>query len=210
MDAIEIDDHPALDAAVFTVELPAPLGSLPSPEEWAARLRTDFAAPLSADDEVRGKVRDLLRHGGYKPTGRGKPASEFLLRAASRGELTSINLAVDACNIASLHSGLPISVIDLDRSRGRLRIGTAGAGSRYAFNPSGQEIDVSGLPCVHDGGGPCANAVRDAQRTKTTADTRRTLSVIWGTKELPGRTVATVRWYVSLLEECGLEVLDGP
>src|SRR6185436_10395363 len=31
-------------------------------------------------------VSDLLRRGGYKPTGRGKPASEYLAQAAARGE----------------------------------------------------------------------------------------------------------------------------
>ncbi len=31
-------------------------------------------------------MRKLLRHGGYKPTGRGKPASEYLVRAAGEGE----------------------------------------------------------------------------------------------------------------------------
>jgi hypothetical protein len=46
---------------------------------------------------VRAAVRDMLRPGGCKPTGRGKPASEYLVRAASEGQLAPINLAVDAC-----------------------------------------------------------------------------------------------------------------
>ena len=40
-------------------------------------------APLQRVEQVRQDVRDLLRHGGYKPTGRGKPASEYLVRAAT-------------------------------------------------------------------------------------------------------------------------------
>jgi DNA/RNA-binding domain of Phe-tRNA-synthetase-like protein len=148
-------------------------------------------------------VRDLLRQAGYKPTGRGKPASEFLLGAAAEGPLNSINLAVDACNGVSLHSGLPISVVDLHRAREPLSIQVAGPEARYVFNASGQTIDLEGLLCLFDAEGPCANAVKDAQRTKTHAGTRRTLSIVWGTNALPGRTAAVARWYRTLLEEAG-------
>src|SRR6185503_4009822 len=132
-------------------------------------------------------VRDLLRQHGYKPTGRGKPASEFLVGAASDAPLARINLAVDACNGVSLHSGLPISVVDLDRAREPLSIRVAEAGASYVFNASGQTIDLEGLLCLFDAEGPCANAVKDAQRTKTHGGTRRTLSIVWGTNALPGR-----------------------
>jgi DNA/RNA-binding domain of Phe-tRNA-synthetase-like protein len=152
---------------------------------------------------VREAVRALLRHGGFKPTGRSKPASEYLLKAVRDGMLSSINLAVDACNVVSLHSGLPISVVDLDRAREPLRVGIASAGSSYVFNASGQVMDLGGLLVLFDAEGPCANAVKDAQRTKTDASTRRTLSVIWGTTALPGRAEATAKWYRGLLEERG-------
>jgi DNA/RNA-binding domain of Phe-tRNA-synthetase-like protein len=200
---ISLDPHPLLDARAFLTELPAPLEALPSPETLKALLALDAEAPLRSDDTVRGAVRDLLRHGGYKPTGRGKPASEYLIKAASEGGLTSINAAVDACNVASLHSGLPISVVDLDRVKLPLRIGIAPEGARYVFNASGQEIDLTGLLCLFDAEGPCANAVKDSQRTKTSGATKRTLSVIWGTTALPGRAEACERWYRSLLQSLG-------
>lgn len=197
---LTIDPHPLLDALAFTTTFPGPLSSLPSPEWMTAFLKADASAPLSSDDTVRGAVRDLLRHGGYKPTGRGKPASEYLVRAAGDGSLGSINAAVDACNAASLHSGLPISVVDLDRAKPPLRIGIAPEGSQYVFNASGQTIDLSGLLCLFDAEGPCANAVKDAQRTKTNADTRRTLTILWGAKALGDRTARTFAWYRELLE----------
>ena len=90
-----------------------------TPPSIIATLRSDAAAPLERNEETRAAVRDMLRHGGYKPTGRGKPASEYLVRAASEGALGSINAAVDVCNGVSLHSGFPISVVDLDRRRYR-------------------------------------------------------------------------------------------
>ena len=206
---IATDPHPLLDARAFETEFASPISELPSPEWLLGLLRADAEAPLHSDDAVRAAVRDLLRHGGYKPTGRGKPASEYLIRAATEGGLNAINAAVDACNVASLHSGLPISVVDLDRVTQPLHIGIAPADARYVFNPSGQEIDLGGLLCLFDAQGPSANAVKDSQRTKTHDGTRRTLSIVWGTSGLPGRAEACMKWYRSLLERLGATTRDG-
>jgi DNA/RNA-binding domain of Phe-tRNA-synthetase-like protein len=193
-----VDPHPLLDLRAFVTRFPRPLGELPSPPELLALLVTDAPAPLRADDAVREQARHLLRHGGFKPTGRSKPASEYLLRAAGEGRLAPINGAVDACNAASLHSGLPASVVDLDKAREPFRVGLAPAGASYVFNAAGQVIDLSGLLCLFDAEGPCANAVKDAQRTKTGPDTRYTLSLLWGTTALPGRAAQAAAWYRSM------------
>jgi DNA/RNA-binding domain of Phe-tRNA-synthetase-like protein len=206
---VTVDPHPLAELAAFVTTLPRPLGALPSPAGLVAQLSLGAPAPLTSSDEVRAAVRELLRHGGYKPTGRGKPASEYLLRAVSEGALGSINAAVDACNVASLHAGLPISVVDLALAKAPFRVGLAAEGTSYVFNAGGQRIDVSGLLCLFDAEGPCANAVKDSQRTKTTPDTVRTLSVVWGTTALPGRAAATARWYRELLHALGAVTSDG-
>src|SRR5437870_5965210 len=99
-----------------------------SAQELTALFNLESPAPLGSDDAVREAVRALLRHGGFKPTGRSKPASEYLLNAARDGRLTPINLAVDVCNAVSLHSGLPVSVVDLGRAREPFRVGVAPPG----------------------------------------------------------------------------------
>src|SRR5262245_40112568 len=200
---LTVAPHSLLDVRAFTTTFPRPLGETPSPEAVLTLLKPDAAAPLSSDDAVREAVRALLRQGGFKPTGRSKPASEYLLKAVRENLLTPINLAVDVCNVVSLHSGLPISVVDLDRAREPFSVDVAPAGSSYVFNASGQSIDLGGLLCLFDADGPCGNAVKDAQRTKTTAETTRTLSVVWGTNALPGRAAETESWYRKLLEEAG-------
>src|SRR5919199_432074 len=207
---LTVDPHPLLDLRAFVTSFPRPLGEMPSPPELVALLSAKAPAPLHSDDGVREAVRALLRHGGVKPTGRSKPAPEYLLKAVGEGLLTPINLAVDACNVASLHSGLPVSVVDLDRARGPFRVGLAPAGSSYVFNASGQAIDLGGLLCLFDSEGPCAGPVKDSQRTKTTADTRRTLSLVWGTTALPGRAAQTESWYRSLLERHGASTGPAP
>jgi DNA/RNA-binding domain of Phe-tRNA-synthetase-like protein len=200
---LTVDPHPLLDLRAFVTTFPRPLGDMPSPPELQALLSLEAPAPLRSDDAVREAVRQLLRHGGFKPTGRSKPAAEYLIKAVGEGRLASINVAVDVCNIVSLHSGLPISVVDLDRARGSFRVGVAPPGASYVFNASGQTIDLGGLLCLFDADGPCANAVKDAQRTKTGAQTRRTLSLVWGTTALPGRAEQTAAWYRALLEPQG-------
>jgi DNA/RNA-binding domain of Phe-tRNA-synthetase-like protein len=205
--ALAVEPHPLLDLGAFAASFPEPLDDLAPPAWLLELLALDAAAPLARDEACRAAVRDLLRHGGYKPTGRGKPASEYLLRAAGEGSLGPINLAVDLCNAVSLHSGLPISVVDLERAVPPLRVAIAGD-ERYVFNAAGQEIDVQGLLCLFDAEGPCANAVKDAQRTKTHAGTTRTLCLVWGTRDAPGRTAATVRWYRELHGKAGARTAD--
>jgi DNA/RNA-binding domain of Phe-tRNA-synthetase-like protein len=206
--AITSDPHPTLCATAFTTDFGESVG-LAHPPAWLLELlNLDAPSPFARNEEVRVAVRDMLRHGGYKPTGRGKPASEYLVRAAGEGSLASINLAVDACNAVSLHSGFPISVIDLERARAPFRIAIAPEGARYVFNASGQEIDLAGLVCLFDESGACANAVRDAQRTKTSANTRHTLSVVWGCIDFEERLREATRWYRSLLEKAGARTTD--
>ena len=203
---LTVTPHPLLDLRAFVTEFPGPLGSIASSPDLLSFFRLDGPAPLQSSDEVRRAVRDLLRHGGFKPTGRSKPASEYLIKAANQGTLSSINVAVDACNAVSLHSGLPISVVDLDRARSPFRVGIASTGASYVFNQSGQTIDLGGLVCLFDADGPCATAVKDAQRTKTRPETNRTLSLIWGAQSLPDRASETEAWHHELLKAHGAVV----
>ena len=201
--SLVVDPHPVLRHGAFVSRWSRPLGDIASPLSLLALLAEGADAPLAREEDVRQAVRDLLRHGGYKPTGRGKPASEYLAKAAAADKLGSINPAVDCCNAASLHSGLPISVVDLDCIAAPLRIGLAEEGERYVFNASGQEIDLAGLLCLFDASGPCANAVKDSQRTKTSASTFATLSVVWGCLGHEGRLARALAWYRELVESTG-------
>src|SRR5258708_125756 len=132
MHTIAVNAHPLLDLGAFATSFPASLGAVPTPAECLALLALDSTCDLDdrletaclahwslgvphtlkRDDKLREAIRRLLRHGGFKPSGRSKPASEYLVRAVGDGTLGTINAADDVCNIVSLHSGLPISVVD--------------------------------------------------------------------------------------------------
>ncbi|MGZ5959269.1 MAG: phenylalanine--tRNA ligase beta subunit-related protein [Myxococcaceae bacterium] len=197
--------HPLLSLRAFVTEFPEPLGKLPR-DGYRDLLAPGARGPVQGAEEVRGAIRDLLRHGGYKPTGRGKPASEYLVRAAAEGKLGPINPAVDVGNAVSLHSGLPISVVDVDRLRAPVRVDVAPPGARYVFNAAGQEIDLQGLLCLFDAEGPCANAVKDSERTKTSDTTTTTLTLIWGAAAAANRVDEAVGWAWELLGRVGATV----
>ncbi|MEX1056013.1 MAG: hypothetical protein WED81_08270, partial [Rhodothermales bacterium] len=127
------------------------------------------------------------RNGNYKPTGRGKPASEYLLRAAAEGSFPRINAPVDICNLLSLKYVLPISLWDVDLSGSEQFVFRLGrAGERYVFNEGGQEIDVQDLlvGCRvrgddHPAGEPIVNPVKDSLATKTRPDTSHVAACIY-------------------------------
>ncbi|HEY1815679.1 MAG TPA: phenylalanine--tRNA ligase beta subunit-related protein [Kofleriaceae bacterium] len=201
--SIAVAPHPLLEVGAFVTRLGRPLVEIAVPADVLAALEPQAAAPICSSDTVRGEVRSLLRHGGFKPAGRSKPAAEYLYAAHQENAFPRINAAVDTCNAVSLHSGLPISLVDLDKLDGALAIGVAPAGTTYAFNPSGQVIDASGLVCLCDAQGPSGTPVKDAQRTKTHDGTRAVLAIVWGTRSLPGRTAKATAWYRQLAAQLG-------
>lgn len=198
---IEVDSHPLLDPAAIHVELSTPQGC-ESPD-WLQKLLEPGNGPEEVGQESRQAVRSLLRHGGYRPAGRGKPSSEWLVKAAAQGRLGSILPLVDAGNAASRAEGLPLSVVDLDRVQPPLTISMGQPGERYIFNRSDQQIDVAGLICLCDRDGPLANAVKDSQRCKTDDQTRRALILVWGTVELPGAATRLVKRVEDLVIQLG-------
>lgn len=187
-------------------------------ERLAAAMARCTAQPGEEEERVRAAARDMLRNGGYKPTGRGKPASEYLVRSAVEGAFPRINPAVDVCNLVSLESLLPISLWDMDKagtSRFLVRLGRAG--ESYVFNAAGQVIDVEDLvvgcrvPFTGpESGEPIVNPVKDSLATKTDASTRNIAAVIYAPLSLPvGVLAAVTGGFADLLAHCGTGVDAG-
>ena len=152
---------------------------------------------MAGGDEGRLLARDavvgLLLKAGANPNARSAGTGTPLHSAAALADSFAVVKRL-------LDAG---AEVDLARAPGPFRIAIAPAGASYVFNASGQAIDLAGLICLYDADGPCANAVRDAQRTKTSADTHGTLSVIWGCAGFEARLAETERWYRELLALVG-------
>lgn len=212
---IHVEPHPLLDLAAVIARWPAPLGQIATPP-WLDALvpanlddllaKSPFPNPSDADKTA---VRDLLRHGGFKPAGRSKPCNEYIRAVAAAGAFPRVNPAVDATNLAALYGAVPVSTVDLAKLTEDLRVGIAPPASSYIFNRSGQSLDLSGLLCLSDGHGPCANAVKDAHRAKTDEGTTATITLIWGTKAMTGRADAVASWVGARFEQLGA-VLTWP
>jgi DNA/RNA-binding domain of Phe-tRNA-synthetase-like protein len=144
------------------------------------------------EERFRKAVRGVLRIGGFSPTGRSKPASEYLLGdLKERGEFNHISGPVDVNNLFSLTSMLPISLLDADKlgSIVTVRIGQEGEG--YVFNPSGQWLDVKRCIVVCAGeppGAPLGTPVKDSMAGKVFEGASHFLGVIYGASELYDET----------------------
>lgn len=165
--------------------------------------------------QMRSSVRKMLRYGKYHPSGRGKPASEFLLQAVLRDQFPLVNCLVDVNNAISLASGLPGSIFDSDISGSHLLIRRGNPGENYVFNNSGQTIDLQDLilVCYLNGGNwePCGNPVKDSMTTKVTEKTKNVIAVLYCPVDQPRDVLKQwVERYAQLLSShCGAQATDS-
>jgi len=176
-----------------------------SPAELCSAI-DDFAHEMLRSEremppETRKPIRDLLRQGGFKPSGRNRPASEYLANdLATRGAFNFINNLVDINNFLSLQYFVPMSVLDADVFKGRVHLRFGRAGERYIFNPAGQELDLEGLLLTADlcdgESIPLGSPIKDSMAGKLTPETKSALVVVYSH---PG--VTTDEQMAAMLEE---------
>ena len=185
-----LDPSPVLPALIWAEGIAAPLPT----EETPAFLTKILTEAVVAGEEfvpaaLRKRVRKMLRHGKYHASGRGKPASEFLLRAALAGSFPLVNGPVDVNNTISLVSGLPGTIFDADLSGTHLLLRRGRPEESYTFNRSGQTIDLQDLLLVCRRVGeawePCGNPVKDAMSTKIHPETERVIAVLYAPMDEP-------------------------
>ncbi len=157
----------------------------------------------------KAAVRDILRHGAYKPAGRSKPSSEYLLASALEGDFPLVNGPVDANNAASLAYGYPASIFDHATCGDELLVRRGAASDSFVFNPSGQEIALEDLLCVwrREGEGwlPIGNPIKDAMITKVFEGCVSIVALVYAPAGPEGRDLeACAEFFTSILrDECG-------
>jgi DNA/RNA-binding domain of Phe-tRNA-synthetase-like protein len=171
-------------ALVWGLELKGCPKTFSAPDYMNTLLKRVQAAGIEfISAERRAAVRNMLRFGSYKPSGRSKPSSEYLLGAALEGTFPLVNSPVDVNNAVSLEWGYPASIFDIEGCGLELLLRRGVAGESYIFNLSGQSIDLEDLLCVcrAEAGSwkPCGNPVKDAMETKISEKTRGVAAVIY-------------------------------
>lgn len=171
--AVEMD---CVEVAPSTAEL----------REWsdgvAVRARETVEQP--ADQALRQAVRQMLRHGKFKASGRSKPAQEYLLRCAvETGRLPNINMPVDILNTVSLEVGLPISLLSLAKCSDKLAVRRGNQAESYIFNSAGQELDVTDLVVVCDqsshGGRAVGSPIKDSMAGKIDTQDTHLVAIVY-------------------------------
>ncbi len=148
-------------------------------QEIAHILKDDFQYP----DHIRKGIRSLLKTFGFHPSGRSRPASEFLVKdLINRKQFNSINNIVDINNHLSLKSHLPISVLDQDKTGIELCIRTGLPDENYIFNREGQLLTLRNLILVADQNplkGAYGSPVKDSQATKIFEDAKNVVGFVY-------------------------------
>ncbi|NCB39662.1 MAG: hypothetical protein EOM80_12940 [Erysipelotrichia bacterium] len=151
-----------------------------SSAEYRARVNHEIEHLLSSDfiypDHKQKGIRSLLKTFGFHPSGRSRPASEFLFKdLQNRGGFNFINNVVDINNHISLVSHLPISVIDIDKSGFDLCVRVGLDEESYVFNREGHELSLKKLLVIARNGAAGAafgSPVKDSQATKVFGETK--------------------------------------
>lgn len=179
-------------------------------EQLSVLLKSRQKDLTAEEDATRKAARDILRFGRYKPTGRGKPASEYLIRAAREDAFPRISPAVDICNYISLKHLVPASVWDLDLAGLRVVARRGRAEESYVFNASQQEIALEDLLLLADSSDtPMVNPVKDSHRTKTHAATRNVAGIMYIPEAAGLDVTAALEEFRDLMAGCGSAVEAG-
>jgi DNA/RNA-binding domain of Phe-tRNA-synthetase-like protein len=170
----------------------------------ARELQARYTLEQVRDDPVFRAYRDFFWSAGVDPT-KTRPASEALVRRILAGKpLPRINTAVDAYNLASASSGVPLAAFDADLLHGDLSLRFARDGEQFlgigmkapVLLKENQVIltDADDIIAVYP--------YRDADATKVTADTTTIHIVACGVPKIEReRVVGAYRTCARYLEE---------
>lgn len=151
-------------------------------EEIVGGIRSKYDLDGLKDVPLFRKYRDFFWEIGIDPT-KTRPAAEALVRRVLQGkDLPTINTLVDAYNLASLESGIPLAAFDYKSLKGSLKMrfaregeGFLGIGMDKPMELTGGEIVISDsekLIAIYP--------YRDSEETKITLGTEDVLLMACG------------------------------
>lgn len=187
-------------------------------DEISHILKPDFIFP----DHMQKGIRSLLKSYGFHPSGRNRPASEFLVKdLQGRGTFNAINNVVDINNHISLIHNLPISVFDLAKSGLNFCVRLGMPGETYIFNREGQELALKNLVLIaraESTKDAIGSPIKDSHATKITSETTDILVVVYTSSNISTKDqlFVVLDRYTKLLQTeakaqtTEVEILDSP
>ncbi|MEA3559181.1 MAG: phenylalanine--tRNA ligase beta subunit-related protein [Candidatus Thermoplasmatota archaeon] len=162
----------------------------------ARELKQEMRSRFRSLDDVKGDrtaraLRDFFWRVGIDPT-KTRPSSEALLRRLLKKELPRINNLVDAGNLASTRTLIPVGIYDLDRIEGKLTLRESSRGEGFrGIGGKDMELD-DGIPVLSDEKGVIhIYPHRDCVRTMVTENCRNALIMTCG---VPGMKIKLTEW----------------
>ncbi len=142
------------------------------------------------EDPIVRAYRDFYWRIGIDPT-KTRPASEALVRRVLRGSFPRINAIVDAGNLASIKTLVPIGLYDLGSVQPPFKL-TLSRGGEF-FRPIGGKPEVlpADVPVLMDSRGVVMHVYphRDSRESMITESTSEVLVVAAGVPSVPGALV---------------------
>ncbi len=160
-------------------------------EDVIQQIKSSYVLETLKDNETFRKYRDFFWEINIDPT-KIRPASEALIRRILQGKpLPKINTGVDAYNLASIKSGIPLAAFDADTISGVLTMRFAkegeeflGIGMKKPKSLTGKEIVVA-----DEVRRIAIYPYRDANFSKIIPSTKKILVMSCGVPEIAWETV---------------------
>jgi len=172
------------------------------PHVSQARSRLTFSKDELKNHEVARALRDFYWRIDIDPT-KQRPSSEALARRLiSTGSLPKINNVVDACNLVSAETLIPIGLYDIEKIEGSLVLRAAQPGEIFTDINGETKRLREGEIVLSDQIGPLhIFPHRDADRTKITLKTRDVLIVACGVPGIGEDLLENAAERIALLAE---------
>ncbi|OGD44580.1 hypothetical protein A3K69_03350 [Candidatus Bathyarchaeota archaeon RBG_16_57_9] len=159
--------------------------------EVAGRLKARWSLDQLRDDPLFRAYRDFFWRLGVDPT-KNRPAAEALIRRVLRDSpIPRINTWVDAYNLVSMETAIPVASFDADKLRGELIMREAEAGEPFTGIGMDKPMTLAGGEAViqDDEALVAVYPYRDADHSKVSLETENVLMLMCGA---PGVAMETL------------------
>jgi DNA/RNA-binding domain of Phe-tRNA-synthetase-like protein len=166
--------------ACVTAEVEA--GATPEGLDKELRVCDEKILKLAEPKAALESAAILATRAAYKALGkdpaRYRGSAEALLRRVIAGKgLPRINSVVDAINLVSVESRLPVGLYDLEHVQGDI-VFRAGRASETYKGIGKYDLNLEGLPVFCDAAGPHGSPTSDSERTMVTLATKQVIAII--------------------------------